>query len=184
MDLDGSRWILGFYWPRFRNHFKQTMSQGWGLMGMLTLECRAREFTKKTWVVTLWIRPLLGFFCVATTNRFQVWGVKSKSYLVGGLVAIFGIFPLLLGISSSQLTNSYFSEGWPWPTNQIQSLLHPSWVYSQLVWSGMSVWERIIHRELKGFFNTTSRGMKQHVSKPSSVLRWPRHAKMTPPIEG
>ena len=25
----------------------------------------------------------------------------------------FGIFPLILGISSSQLTNSYFSEGWP-----------------------------------------------------------------------
>ena len=29
------------------------------------------------------------------------------------LVAIFGIFPDILGISSSQLTNSYFSEGWP-----------------------------------------------------------------------
>ena len=27
-------------------------------------------------------------------------------------------FPIQLGISSSQLTNSYFSEGWPWPTNQ------------------------------------------------------------------
>ena len=31
----------------------------------------------------------------------------------------FLIFPLILGISSSQLTHSYFSEGWPWPTNQI-----------------------------------------------------------------
>ena len=29
------------------------------------------------------------------------------------LVAIKSIFPLILGISSSQLTNSYFSEGWP-----------------------------------------------------------------------
>ena len=28
------------------------------------------------------------------------------------------IFPEILGISSSQLTKSYFSEGWPWPTNQ------------------------------------------------------------------
>ena len=38
--------------------------------------------------------------------------------LVGGLVAIF-YFPINIGLlSSSQLTNSYFSEGWPWPTNQ------------------------------------------------------------------
>ena len=28
------------------------------------------------------------------------------------------LFSPILGISSSQLTNSYFSEGWPWPTNQ------------------------------------------------------------------
>ena len=28
------------------------------------------------------------------------------------------LFSHILGISSSQLTNSYFSEGWPWPTNQ------------------------------------------------------------------
>ena len=33
--------------------------------------------------------------------------------LVGGLVAMNFIFPEILGISSSQLTNSYFSEGWP-----------------------------------------------------------------------
>ena len=33
--------------------------------------------------------------------------------LVGGLVAMNFIFPLILGMSSSQLTNSYFSEGWP-----------------------------------------------------------------------
>ena len=37
-------------------------------------------------------------------------------YLVGGLVAIFGMFPLILGLFgfrfSSQLTKSYFSEGW------------------------------------------------------------------------
>ena len=37
-------------------------------------------------------------------------------FLVGGLVAINFIFPDLgniLGMSSSQLTKSYFSEGWP-----------------------------------------------------------------------
>ena len=28
-------------------------------------------------------------------------------------------FSHILGMSSSQLTKSYFSEGWPWPTNQI-----------------------------------------------------------------
>ena len=28
------------------------------------------------------------------------------------------LFSHILGMSSSQLTNSYFSEGWPWPTNQ------------------------------------------------------------------
>ena len=30
----------------------------------------------------------------------------------------FSIFPEILGMSSFQLTKSYFSEGWPWPTNQ------------------------------------------------------------------
>ena len=29
------------------------------------------------------------------------------------------IFPYIGFMSSSQLTNSYFSEGWPWPTNQM-----------------------------------------------------------------
>ena len=42
------------------------------------------------------------------------------SILVGGLVAIF-FFPRNIGLlSSSQLTKSYFSEGWPWPTNQVR----------------------------------------------------------------
>ena len=46
-------------------------------------------------------------------------------HLVGGLVAINFIFPLILGIileSSSQLTNSYFSEGWRKTTNQTMVL--------------------------------------------------------------
>ena len=35
-------------------------------------------------------------------------------HLVGGLVAIWIIFPINIGLRlSSQLTNSYFSEGWP-----------------------------------------------------------------------
>ena len=37
----------------------------------------------------------------------------NNSHLVGGLVAIWIIFPYMKGMSSSQLTNSYFSEGWP-----------------------------------------------------------------------
>ena len=40
---------------------------------------------------------------------FVVWLYQPN--LVGGLEHF--IFPLILGISSSQLTNSYFSEGWP-----------------------------------------------------------------------
>ena len=43
---------------------------------------------------------------VADKLLLQTW-----NWLVGGLVAIF-IFPLILGMSSSQLTKSYFSEGW------------------------------------------------------------------------
>ena len=54
---------------------------------------------------------------VKKASRFKyVWGFHifpaSRKSLVGGLVAIFWIFPFILGISSSQLTNSYFSEGW------------------------------------------------------------------------
>ena len=41
------------------------------------------------------------------------WVSDLWSTLAGGLVAIFGIFPEILGMLSSQLTNSYFSEGWP-----------------------------------------------------------------------
>ena len=41
------------------------------------------------------------------------YGLRDDiSCLVGGLVAINVIFPFILGCSSSQLTNSYFSEGW------------------------------------------------------------------------
>ena len=51
-------------------------------------------------------------------------GYKSRVLRVllpsqaGWWFGTFFIFPLILGISSSQLTKSYFSEGWPWPTNQ------------------------------------------------------------------
>ena len=53
--------------------------------------------------------------------------------LVGGLVAIF--FSINIGLhSSSQLTKSYFSEGWPWPTNQIiikATSHHPAQIQGQ-----------------------------------------------------
>ena len=38
--------------------------------------------------------------------------VQRYGSLIGGLVAINSILPKKLGISSSQLANSYFSEGW------------------------------------------------------------------------
>ena len=44
------------------------------------------------------------------------WGFKhhqASYYLVGGLVAIFGIFPLILGMSNHPNWWTYFSEGWP-----------------------------------------------------------------------
>ena len=76
--------------------------------------------------------------CLSSSHTFFIAGkvilqglTKTTTWnwdlgrLVGGLVAIFCISPSQLGISSSQLTNSSFSEGWPSPTtNQvgIQSL--------------------------------------------------------------
>ena len=52
------------------------------------------------------------------TNRFVLCKVVNRDimqlyYLVGGLVAMNFIFPYIKGMSSSQLTNSYLSEGWP-----------------------------------------------------------------------
>ena len=55
--------------------------------------------------------------CCLRSRRGKPRPIRGKK-LVGALVAIFFIFPLILGCESSQLTNSYFSEGWPWPTNQ------------------------------------------------------------------
>ena len=55
-----------------------------------------------------------------------------KVILVGGLVAMF-YFPINLGcLSSSQLTNSYFSEGWLKTTNQSYYLLHPQRIGQQV----------------------------------------------------
>ena len=61
------------------------------------------------------------------------------------LVAIFGIFPFILGISSSQLTNSYFSEGFKPPTRYI--LLNSEgpkpwqlWQYQQVMLSSQPKW--------------------------------------------
>ena len=48
--------------------------------------------------------PAMGF----SESRVPNWMVYK--HLVGGLVAINFIFPLILGMSSSQLTKSYFSE--------------------------------------------------------------------------
>ena len=65
------------------------------------------------------------------TRLFQAWFswgwhhlfILDHLSLVGGLVAIFEIFPEILGMSSSQVTKSYFSEGWVyWPTNQIRCI--------------------------------------------------------------
>ena len=60
----------------------------------------------------------------------------------------FFIFPEIWGISSSQLTNSYFSEGWPWPTKQLCTN-QLKWVSSRLAmaspaiicWGHFGLWE-------------------------------------------
>ena len=54
---------------------------------------------------------------VCHLKRAPRWDKDGKGWwtyidLVGGLVAIFGMFPYIGLLSSSQLTNSYFSEGW------------------------------------------------------------------------
>ena len=41
------------------------------------------------------------------------WSILQIRRLVAGLVAIFGIFAYIGLLSSSQLTKSYFAEGWP-----------------------------------------------------------------------
>ena len=48
-------------------------------------------------------------------SETMIWLWSNGSlYLVGGLVAMNFIFPYIFwGMSSSQLMNSYFSEGWP-----------------------------------------------------------------------
>ena len=45
------------------------------------------------------------------SNIFLVFTVGMKAILIGGLEHFF-IFSIQLGMSSSQVTNSYFSEGW------------------------------------------------------------------------
>ena len=61
--------------------------------------------------------------CRAGPIMNDAWRVNRR--LVGGLVAINIIFPEILGISSSQLTNSYFSEGWP--NHQPEDLMKRHW---------------------------------------------------------
>ena len=67
---------------------------------------------------------------VASQGSFGTWDLST----VTGwwwLVAIFDIFPEILGISNHpQLTNSYFSEGWPWPTNQVSVWLDLELIFS------------------------------------------------------
>ena len=48
-----------------------------------------------------------------TVIEWDLLVIECEFILVGGLVAINFIFPEKLGISSSQMTKSYFSEGWP-----------------------------------------------------------------------
>ena len=61
---------------------------------------------------------LCGMVCLPSSSisssMVGLWNFPTYHYisLVGGLVAIL-YFPIQLGMSSSQLTNSYFSEGWP-----------------------------------------------------------------------
>ena len=65
----------------------------------------------------------------------SVWGWLYISSLVGGLVAMNFIFPEILGMSSSQLTKSYFSEGWLNHQPAIHIIIFPS--LSQVSWTDL-----------------------------------------------
>ena len=64
------------------------------------------------------------FFCRGNLRKEMIW----KDILTGWWLPFF-IFPYDLGISSSQLTKSYFSEGWQKTTNQLMTspIWHPPW---------------------------------------------------------
>ena len=59
-------------------------------------------------------------------GRWDEWLVNAEFLLVGGLVAIFGIFPLILGRIIIPIDGPYFSEGWP--NHQ------PDWDIQRIVW--------------------------------------------------
>ena len=87
-------------------------------------------------------------------------------FLVGGLVAIFihfWHFPIYIGNHlSSQLTKSYFSEGWPWPTNH--EVIH-GWI---VVVTGMSL-------------DSPSMGpwsVRKHHGFPFAPIHWGYHGDM------
>ena len=56
-----------------------------------------------------------GIIFIPPAFRQSDVGTHQNIWLVAGLVAIFGIFPLILGMSSSQLTNIFFRGVFPQP---------------------------------------------------------------------
>ena len=97
---------------------------------------------------------VLCFKCRWWVRRCKEWSLRfpwsisvswfNEDSLVGGLVAIWIIFPEILGMSSSQLTNSYFSEGWP--NHQPGYVGLPAWKAGMPAWSA---WSTCIPSELK-----------------------------------
>ena len=65
--------------------------------------------------------PWCNIFDASSLKQWWNFNPKHRYHvLVGGLVAINFIFPLILGISSSQLTDSYFSgRGGPGPPTSV-----------------------------------------------------------------
>ena len=106
--------------------------------------------------------------------------LKKNRPLVGGLVAIFS-FPRNIGLlSSSQWTNSYFSEGWPkhQPENDAEKNHH----FSESMIYGVIIHQSFIHHYspyYSPYFSSFRNGMMLGVpeclatwSSPSRRARW------------
>ena len=87
-------------------------------------------------------QPSCYLFWHVCSDENYLWRMMGEDYilqLVGGLVAIF-YFPIYW-VSNHPNWLSYFSEGWPWPTNQNRIALNP-WLAGSLYESGSWHWVR------------------------------------------
>ena len=71
-------------------------------------------------IMIIMIMIIIVITIMIMTGGSPFFRIPPDSILVGGLVAIFETVPLILGnniIPTDEL--HHFSEGWPWPTNQV-----------------------------------------------------------------